>query len=121
SSEQQNYFATDEDTYPADALDPRNNIYDLGDDPLAFSKERVAYVQKLWKDRAFETKLMKDGDSYLALRRGMDTMLLQYARGLSPARKYVGGQFASRAHKGDPGAPAPFTVVPAAEQKDAMH
>jgi len=121
ASEQGNYFATDEDTYPADALDPRNNIYDLGDDPLAFSKERVAYVQKLWKDPALESKLMKDGDSYLALRRGMDTMLLQYARGLSHARKYVGGQFASRAHKGDPGAPAPFTVVPAAEQKDAMH
>jgi len=120
SSEQQNSFATDEDTYPADALDPRNNIYDLGDNPLAFSKERVAYVQKLWKDPALETKLMRDGDSYLALRRGMDTMLLQYARGLSHARKYVGGQFASRAHKGDPGAPAPFTVVPAAEQKDAM-
>jgi len=121
ASEQGNYFATDEDTYPADALDPRNNIYDLGDDPLAFSKERVAYVQRLWKDPALEAKLMKDGDSYLALRRGMDTMLLQYARGLSHARKYVGGQFASRAHKGDPGAPAPFTVVPAAEQKDAMH
>jgi hypothetical protein len=120
SSEQGNYFATDEDTYPADALDPRNNIYDLGDNPLAFSKERVAYVQKLWKDPALESKLMKDDDSYLALRRGMDTMLLQYARGLSHARKYVGGQFASRAHKGDPGAPAPFEIVPAAEQKDAM-
>jgi len=121
ASEQGNYFATDEDTYPADALDPRNNIYDLGDDPLAFSKERVAYVQKLWKDPALESKLMKDGDSYLALRRGMDTMLLQYARGLSHARKYVGGQFASRAHKGDPGAPPPFQVVPALEQKDAMN
>jgi hypothetical protein len=120
SSQQKNFFATDEDTYPADALDPRNNIYDLGDDPLAFSKERVAYVQKLWRDPALESKLMKDGDSYLALRRGMDTMLLQYARGLSHARKYVGGQFASRAHKGDPGAPAPFVVVPAAEQREAM-
>ena len=120
SSEQGNYFGTDEDTYPSEALDPRCNIYDLGDNPLAFSKERVAYVSKLWKDPALETKLMRDGDSYLALRRGMDTMLLQYARGLSHARKYVGGQYASRAHKGDPGAPPPFMPVPAAEQREAM-
>ncbi len=115
-----NYYATDEDTYPADALDPRCNIFDLGDDPLAFSKDRVTYVSKLWADPQIESKLMKDDDSYLALRRGMDSMLLQYARGLSHARKYIGGQFASKAHKGDPGAPAPFTPIPAAEQKDAM-
>ena len=120
SSQQGNYYATDEDTYPADALDPRCNIYDLGDNPLAFSKERVAFVSKLWKDPQLESKLMKDDDSYLALRRGMDTMLLQYARGLSHARKYIGGQYASKAHKGDPGAPAPFVPVSAADQRDAM-
>ena len=26
-------YSPDEDTYPADALDPRSNIYDLGADP----------------------------------------------------------------------------------------
>jgi hypothetical protein len=51
-------YGTDEDTYPADALDPRCNIYDLGSSPLAFSKERVAYVAGLWKDPAMESKLM---------------------------------------------------------------
>ena len=50
----------------------------------------------------------------------MDSMLLQYARGLSHARKYVGGQYTSRAHQGEPGAPAPFTPVPAAKQREAM-
>ncbi|MEO6463193.1 MAG: zinc-dependent metalloprotease, partial [Candidatus Eisenbacteria bacterium] len=113
-------YGTDEDTYPADAHDPRNNIYDLGASPLAFSKDRVAYVSKLWKDPALESKLMKDGDSYVALRRSMDTMLLQYARGLSHARKYVGGQYAHKVMKGDPGETGPFTRVPAAEQREAM-
>ena len=120
SSQPENAYATDEDTYPAEALDPRCNIYDLGDNPLAFSKDRVAYISKLWKDPDFENKLMKDDDPYVALRRSMDTMLLQYTRGLSHARKYVGGQYASRAHKGDPGAPPPFAPVPAAEQREAM-
>jgi hypothetical protein len=114
-------YGTDEDTYPADALDPRNNIYDLGASPLAFSKERVAYVSRLWKDPAIESKLLKEGDSYVALRRTMDTMLLQYARGLSHARKYVGGQYAHKGvMKGDPGDKGPFTHVPAAEQREAM-
>jgi hypothetical protein len=116
----ENWFGTDEDTYPADALDPRCNIFDLGDSPLAFSKQRVAYVSQLWKDPNLESKLMKDDDTYLTLRRVMDTLLLQYARGLSHARKYVGGQYTSRAHKGDPNAPAPFAPVPAAEQREAM-
>lgn len=113
-------YGTDEDTYPADALDPRCNIYDLGSSPLAFSKDRVAYVAKLWQDPQLENKLMKDGDSYVALRRAMDTMLIQYARGLSHARKYVGGQYAHKTMKGDPGETGPFTHVPAAEQREAM-
>ncbi|MGH7725395.1 MAG: zinc-dependent metalloprotease [Candidatus Eiseniibacteriota bacterium] len=113
-------YGTDEDTYPADALDPRCNIYDLGSDPLAFAKSRVEYVSTLWKDPSLENKLMRDNDSYVALRRAMDTMLLQYTRGLSHARKYVGGQYASRAHKGDPEAQLPFEPVPPAKQKEAM-
>jgi len=113
-------YGTDEDTYPADALDPRCNIYDLGSSPLEFSKDRVAYVQTLWNTPDLENKLMKEGDSYVALRRAMDSMLLQYARGLSHARKYVGGQYAHKVMKGDPGESGPFTHVPATEQKDAM-
>ncbi len=113
-------YGTDEDTYPADALDPRCNIYDLGSSPLAFSKDRVAYVQNLWNTPNLEGKLMKEGDSYVALRRAMDSMLLQYARGLSHARKYVGGQYAHKVMKGDPGETGPFTHVSPAEQKEAM-
>jgi len=116
----EHWFGTDEDTYPADALDPRCNIFDLGDNPLAFSKQRVAYVSQLWKDPNLESKIMADDDSYLTLRRCLDTMLLQYTRGLSHARKYVGGQYTSRAHKGDPNAPAPFSPVPASQQREAM-
>jgi hypothetical protein len=39
-------YSTDEDTYPADAPDPRSNIFDLGDDPLQFAKDRTAYSQR---------------------------------------------------------------------------
>ena len=120
SLETDHVYGTDEDTYPADALDPRCNIYDLGSDPLAFAKGRAALISSLWKDPRFENKLLADGDAYVGLRRSMDTMLLQYTRALSHATKYLGGQLTNRAHKGDPGETGPFEYVPAAKQREAM-
>jgi hypothetical protein len=113
-------YGTDEDTYPAEATDPRCNIYDLGSDPLGFAKDRTTYVSSLWKNAALEDRILKDGDSYVALRRVMDGLLIQYTRGLSHARKYVGGTLASRAHKGDPQGQAPFVAVTPEVQRDAL-
>jgi hypothetical protein len=113
-------YGTDEDTYPSEATDPRCNIYDLGADPLGFAKERTNYVSKLWRSPNLEDRLMKDGDSYVTLRRALDGLLIQYTRGLSHARKYVGGNWASRAHKGDPGAAASFVPVTPDVQRDAL-
>jgi hypothetical protein len=36
------------------------------------------------------------------------------------ASRFVGGVYVSRAHKGDPNAPAPFTVVEPARQREAL-
>jgi len=113
-------YGTDEDTYPPDALDPRNNIYDLGDDPLAFGEERAAYLAGLWASPRFAERVMAKGDGFPVLRRAADAVLVQYTRALSHGIKYVGGQQVSRAHYGDPGAPDPFTPVPAAKQRAAL-
>src|SRR5882672_3760314 len=50
----------------------------------------------------------------------MDTLLAQYATCLGLAVKYVGGQYASRNHKGQPGARDPLQLVPAAKQREAL-
>ena len=113
-------YGTDEDTYPADALDPRNNIYDLGDDPLGFGEERAAYLAGLWSSPRFEERILAKGDGFPVLRRAADAVLVQYTRALSHGLKYIGGQQVSRAHYGDPGAPDPFTPVPAAKQRAAL-
>jgi hypothetical protein len=120
SSQPGHEYGTDEDTYPAEATDPRCNIYDLGSDPLGFAKERTNYVSRMWRNPDLENRLMKDGDSYVTLRRAMDGMLIQYTRGLSHARKYVGGNLASRAHKGDPSSTAAFVPVSPDVQRDAL-
>ncbi len=111
-------YSTDEDTYPADALDPRSNIFDLGDDPLAFAKDRTAYISSLWKNGKLPDRILaKDGD-YPTLRRAMDTLLGQYATALGMSVKFVGGQYNARLHHNQDG--APLTVVPAAKQRDAI-
>jgi hypothetical protein len=113
-------YSADEDTYPADALDPRTNIWDLGDDPLLFAKQRSDYVESLWKNPKFEDRIVGPQGEYPVMRRAMDLLLFQYARALGLAVKYVGGQYMSRAHRGQPGAGDPLTPVPAARQREAL-
>jgi hypothetical protein len=113
-------YSDDSDTYPTDALDPRTNIWDLGDDPLAFAKERSAYVQSLWKNPQFEQKLLGDQGEYPTLRRAMDGLIGQYAIALGLAVKYVGGQYQSRDHRGQPEAHQALEPVPAARQREAL-
>jgi len=113
-------YSTDEDTYPADALDPRTNIWDLGSDPLGFAKQRTAYIASLWKSPQFESRVVGAEGEFTMLRRAMDTLLSQYTRALGLAIKYVGGQYESRNHRGQPGARDPLEPVAAARQREAL-
>jgi Met-zincin/Domain of unknown function (DUF5117) len=113
-------YSTDEDTYPADALDPRTNIWDLGNDPLAFAKQRTAYLASLWKNPKFEERVVGPQGEYPVLRRAMDTLLGQFAITVGLAVKYVGGQEFSRNHRGQPGAHDPLQPVPLLRQREAL-
>jgi hypothetical protein len=50
----------------------------------------------------------------------MDTLLGQYGIALGMGVKYVGGQYVSRNHRGEPDAIDPLRPVPAAEQRAAL-
>ncbi len=113
-------YSTDEDTYPADAPDPRSNIYDLGDDPLQFAKDRTAYIAKLWRSPAFEERIVGQSGDLTALRRAMDTALQQYGIAAGVAVKYMGGSYLSRVERGQPLERDPVVPVAAAKQREAM-
>src|SRR5262249_5129743 len=113
-------YSTDEDTYPADALDPRTNIWDLGSDPLGFAKQRTAYIAGLWKSPQFEPRVVGAAGDFTVLRRAMDTLLAQYTRALGLGIKYGGGQFGPRHPRGRRGAKAPREPIAAARQRDAL-
>jgi hypothetical protein len=113
-------YSTDEDTYPADAPDPRSNIYDLGSDPLRFAQDRTAYIAKTWRSEGFEERVVGKSGDLTALRRAMDTLLQQYAIAAGMAVKFVGGSYMSRVERGQPGERDPVDPVPAAKQREAV-
>lgn len=113
-------YSPDPDTYGPDALDPRSNIWDLGDDPLAFGRERAALVKKIWASDKLEERILGAEGEYPMLRRTMDGLLEQYAIGLGMAVKYVGGQLQYRDHRGQPGRRDGLQPVPAARQREAL-
>ncbi len=120
ASKPENAYGTDEDTYPAGALDPLCNIWDLGDDPLRYAEDRIALVEKLLKSDKLEKRTVENGDNFTALRSAVQTLFIQHYIAASMAIKYVGGQYTNRGHKGDPGAGLPLNPVAAKEQRRAM-
>jgi hypothetical protein len=113
-------YSTDEDTYAADAPDPRSNIYDLGSDPLQFAIDRTAFLASLWRSPKFEDRIVGGTGDLTALRRAMDTLLGQYGIAAGMAVKYLGGSYVSRVHRGQPGEVDPVVPVAAAKQREAL-
>ncbi|MFQ5600338.1 MAG: zinc-dependent metalloprotease [Candidatus Krumholzibacteriia bacterium] len=111
-------YGTDEDARGSSALDPTVNVWDLGEDPLAWSKERCQLVKELWR-RLPEQVLLDDRPHY-ELTNSLLTLMITYAQSLVPAVKYIGGQYVNRDHVGDPDARAPFVGVPKAKQQEAL-
>ncbi len=110
-----NLYGTDED---AGGLDPTVNVWDLGDDPLAWSKERSQIVRGIW-GRLPQVELY-DGQQHYELTDAVLTLTLGYMQALAPAVKYIGGQEVNRDHVGDAGARSPFVNVPKAKQREAL-
>jgi hypothetical protein len=113
-------YSPDPDTYGPDAIDPRSNIWDLGSDPLAFARDRAGWVADLWHNDALESRILGSEGEYPVLRRAMDGLLEQYGIALNLAVKYVGGQYQSRNHRGQPDARDPMMPIPAQKQRDAL-
>jgi hypothetical protein len=113
-------YSTDEDTNGPFALDPRTNHFDLGSDPLAFARERAAWISGLWKNPKLEDRVLGESGEYPVLRRAMDGLFEQYGIALNLAVKWVGGQYNSRSHRGQPGAVEPLQPVAAARQREAL-
>lgn len=107
-------FATDEDV--GVAFDPYANQGDLGADPLAWFRRRIALTQELWQ--RLEQRPLPAGATYTQLRRRFLAGLAQIGTATATAAKFVGG---SQVLNDQPGSPRlPITPVEPAKQREAL-
>lgn len=113
-------YGTDEDAFGLSvrSIDPTCNVWDIGDDPLAFYQTRIRLTNELWQNmgKHFE----KDGERYPKLRQVFFQGINEYALAGLTASKFIGGIYHRRDHIGDPGNRPPFEVVPAKKQREAL-
>ena len=111
-------YATDEDSYAqyGGGQDPTANQFDLGDDPLAWYKRRIALSRELWART--QKRQLDSSESYAVYRRNLVSGLGQIATVVPAAGKYIGGLYTNR---DVPGGTRPLvTPVPAAKQREAL-
>jgi hypothetical protein len=115
SSEPWLAYSTDEDVSYF-AIDPDVNQLDLGSDPLAYAKKRLALVHELWQRT--EEMPLAPGESYSVLRRNFTRGLNEAGQGALYASKYIGGLTTLRDRVGS--GRQPLMPVDAAKQRAAL-
>jgi len=114
SAEPELAYGTDEDNFLG--IDPEALMFDLGNDPLAFAKKRLAIARDLFKRQELRD-LPRDQD-YAVLRRSLFYALADVARSAGVLARQIGGVRTLRDHPGS--GREPLQAVPAAAQRDAL-
>lgn len=117
TAEPQLTYATDFDL-TGFSIDPLVQRHDMGDDPIAFSEQRIGLTKELWQNAI--GKFEQPGESYEKIRRVFQNGWRAYREAARNVPRIVGGIYHSKSYIGDPGGTVPFTVVPAAEQRRAV-
>ncbi|MEZ6056832.1 MAG: zinc-dependent metalloprotease [Planctomycetaceae bacterium] len=110
-------YSTDEDTRSLDS-DPLSNRFDLGKDPIAFTRRQMEHASALLPKVVEST--VKEGDGYQRARQAFGMLMSEYWRSAIFTARFPGGVYVHRDHKGDKGARPPFEIVEAAKQREAM-
>jgi hypothetical protein len=98
-------------------LDPRDNRFDLGDDPLDYARKRLALSRELWQ--RVQVRGPQAGDDPLRLRRSVLSGFRQLRRMPEFATRYVGGMYTERDLPG-PGARPTYRPVEPQRQREAL-
>jgi hypothetical protein len=117
SGEPGHAYSTDEDTRESDS-DPLSNRFDLGQAPIAFARRQMEHAASLMPKVV--DKSVEEGSGYQRARQAFGLLMSEYWRTAVYASRFPGGVYVSRAHKGDVDAEPPFTLVDAAQQREAM-
>ncbi len=100
-----------------DGMDPLANRFDLGDDPLAYFRKRLALSQELWQ--RVQERRPQPGDDPLRQQRSMQAGFNQLFRAAELVGKYVGGMHAVHDLPGTTSRASLAPVEPA-KQREAL-
>jgi len=112
-------YGTDENARGAGAVDPGINVFDLGDNPLAWGRQRADLIRGMIPQ--LPEIALEDNMPYYELSDLFQNMFFQYARALSSTVKYIGGQYQYRDRVGDPEGRMPFEPVSREKQIEALN
>jgi hypothetical protein len=114
SSEPQLAFGTDEDVFLG--IDPDALQFDLGNDPIAFARSRLAIAQDLIRRQ--ETRTLKPEEDYAGLRRSVRYALVDVGQAMTGLARQIGGLRTLRDFPGS--GRDPLQPLPAAQQREAL-
>ena len=111
-------YATDEDTIGLTSVDPLVNRFDLSDDPIAWSKSRIALSDALLKN--IKSWAVKGNEPNYYLRGTYLTVMSHKASDMMYVSRLVGGQYFNRNRPGDPDAKSALQLIEPKRQREAL-
>lgn len=113
-------YGTDEDASFGGgfASDPRIQPFVLSNDGLGYVEQTFRVFRGLFG--SLGGRIPRQGESYEEARTAFVALLNAWQRSSLIAAHYIGGEYFTRNHRGDPHAALPFRVVPRAEQRRAF-
>ena len=110
-------YASDEDATFL-GPDPTVNRFDAGKDPLEWARTRMELVENRMSN--ILEWAVKDKESWYHLRGAFTNLLFEKTFVLDYVGRFIGGQYYNRNHRGDEDEQAPFTIVSAQLQREAL-
>ncbi|MBC5804868.1 MAG: hypothetical protein DLM53_06975 [Candidatus Eremiobacter antarcticus] len=109
-------FASDEDVawFNGHAIDPRVNQWDLSNDTLGWCETQMKIHHTLFN--TLDRRFPRYGEDFEAERQAFGSVARQYARCALMTEHFIGAEYLSRAHMGDPRSGAPLTPVPRSQE-----
>ncbi|MFW5682341.1 MAG: zinc-dependent metalloprotease, partial [Phycisphaeraceae bacterium] len=111
-------YAPDEDTHLSLRPDPYTARWDMGDDPIAWSRSRVELTDELLEN--FDQWAIDEDEPAYYTRSVFNAVFRQRFSGMANVAKLVSGQAFSRSRAGDPGAQSAFTIIPDETRREAI-
>jgi len=120
STEPELLFANDAEAIssPENGIDPRAMMFDLSNDVVTYSVERIVLTDTIAKK--LKQKFSIPGHSYHELRNAYLIVTGEQASAINSISRYIGGVYVDRAFSGQKNAGKPYTPVSYAYQKKAM-